>query len=261
MNDENNKLSIHILSLCFKIPASGIEVFWPQNQHVEKFSPEFGENDKMTYCQNNGRLAFVDENGDFYVTPYCLEVRAALNEADYKKRDLYVPFSNGDYPYDINSRAQWDILSNGAIQAFKKFQRDERIARFKMEAEKRKIQELPQDLYDMCIEIPKEGMDVKYFWKEEPSHLNGLEDSQAIEWMGSYSINNGILTFVDGEGRWFVTPSAREAAHILDECGYKNEGMNHYVPFSNGDEPAVYPQSIKWKEFISNKNQGSGPKF
>ena len=263
MNDDsrNNKLPEEILKLCFEIPAEGIDVFWPQDQHVERLVLNISEKDRKTFCQNNGRLAFVDENGKLYVTPYCFEVRVALNDANYKKGGLYVPFSNWDCPNDFVERGRWKSLSDGAIKAFKKRQEDERKARFKMEAENRKIQKLPQELYNMCIEIPEGGMEVKYIGNDKPSRLDGLEDSQVIERMGSYSINNGILAFVDGEGRWFVTPFTKEAAQILDVCGYKDEGMNYYVPFSNGDVPANPLESFIWKELINKQNKASGIKF
>ena len=52
---------------------------------------------KLVVTQNNGQVAFADEYGCVYVTPYRPEVHAILSEAGYsEKYCLFVPFSNGE---------------------------------------------------------------------------------------------------------------------------------------------------------------------
>ena len=52
---------------------------------------------KLILTQNNGQIAFSDENGYVYVTPYRPEISEILTEAGYSESySLFVPFSNGE---------------------------------------------------------------------------------------------------------------------------------------------------------------------
>ena len=50
----------------------------------------------LTKCQNNGQIAFADQYGTVYVTPYRKEIHSILQEAGYKESSIFVPFSNGE---------------------------------------------------------------------------------------------------------------------------------------------------------------------
>lgn len=50
----------------------------------------------LTRCQNNGQIAFADQYGNVYVTPYRTEIHHILAEAGYKEGSIFVPFSNGE---------------------------------------------------------------------------------------------------------------------------------------------------------------------
>lgn len=50
----------------------------------------------LTKWQNNGQIAFANQYGIVYVTPYRPEIHSILQEAGYKEESLYVPFSNGE---------------------------------------------------------------------------------------------------------------------------------------------------------------------
>ena len=54
--------------------------------------------------QNNGQIAFTDQYGNVYVTPYRTEIHSILQNSGYQDGFLYVPFSNGGKrPYEY----QW----------------------------------------------------------------------------------------------------------------------------------------------------------
>ena len=68
-------------------------------EEVIKFSHRTGGRfDDMPFvkCSNNGQIAFSDERGFVYVTPYRSEIHSILDEAGYRERCFFVPFSNGE---------------------------------------------------------------------------------------------------------------------------------------------------------------------
>ena len=54
---------------------------------------------KGTYDTNNGKVAFVDDNGQIYVGWANAKTLKALIDQGYKRGLLYVPHSNGDSEY------------------------------------------------------------------------------------------------------------------------------------------------------------------
>ncbi|MBQ6992735.1 MAG: hypothetical protein IJN50_07560 [Clostridia bacterium] len=67
-------------------------------EELIKFSyqTEFRNDISRCYWQNNGQIAFSDDYGIVYVTPYRSEIRLMLEDAGYQEYALYVPFSNGE---------------------------------------------------------------------------------------------------------------------------------------------------------------------
>jgi len=53
-----------------------------------------------TYCSNNNVLAFVDGEGCIWIGRDNAENLEALETAGYQRRELFVPFSNGEEPVD-----------------------------------------------------------------------------------------------------------------------------------------------------------------
>ena len=51
--------------------------------------------EKMVRYQNNGQIAYADEAGRIYVTPYRKEIHEILANAGFEEGSLSVPFSNG----------------------------------------------------------------------------------------------------------------------------------------------------------------------
>lgn len=56
----------------------------------------YTSNQRKVYCQNNGQIAFVDETGSYYVTPYRTEIHSILRNNGYTEGGLFVPNSSGE---------------------------------------------------------------------------------------------------------------------------------------------------------------------
>lgn len=63
-----------------------------------------------TYDINNGIVAFVDAEGQKHVAPATQDRMEALEEANYQKGSMNVPFSNGQEPTDPNLRKRWEQM-------------------------------------------------------------------------------------------------------------------------------------------------------
>lgn len=50
----------------------------------------------LVTCQNNGQIAYSDEHGTIYVTPYRSEIPGILKDAGYKEKEFKVPFSGNE---------------------------------------------------------------------------------------------------------------------------------------------------------------------
>lgn len=66
---------------------------------------------KMVRWQDNGQIAFADENGVLYVTPYRAEIHDILKKAGYEESSLSVPFSSGG-----NKPESYEWLEKIALQ-------------------------------------------------------------------------------------------------------------------------------------------------
>lgn len=79
------------------VKATGTtETVGGKEREVQKARPVFVEKTVGRFGHNNGVLAFVDENRDFYVGPDTRAGREALREAGYEDAgmEIYVPHSN-----------------------------------------------------------------------------------------------------------------------------------------------------------------------
>lgn len=66
-------------------------------EEVQKYSYLMNDlsSDTMTFCRNNGQIAFVDYQGHKYVTPFREEIPSILTRSGFEIGSIYVPFSNG----------------------------------------------------------------------------------------------------------------------------------------------------------------------
>lgn len=95
-------------AICINHP---IKVRYPQWNKEEFVSIDKSTLADKTYETNNSTVAFVCDDS-LYVIPYMKPVMDILVRNGFTQRCMYVPFSNGDYP--INWQSKWNDLKGVA---------------------------------------------------------------------------------------------------------------------------------------------------
>lgn len=90
------------------VVIDGMETFFPQFSKRETLVVSKIQTNKLTYAYNNSVVAFVDEEGTFYVIPDLKGTQRLLLENGYAKTYFYVPFSNWDIP--VAYKEKWEKL-------------------------------------------------------------------------------------------------------------------------------------------------------
>ena len=106
------------LQNCMEIPIHGVELMhWSgekfmQYPHIKETYDESVDHIYIgTFCQNNGRISFVDKFGRTFVTVYNHgKTEEILKDAGYSECSLYVPLSNGETPVDSYLSAVWERI-------------------------------------------------------------------------------------------------------------------------------------------------------
>jgi len=247
--------------LVFEIPEDGIETVWFGDRHsVTTPVGDFDlESTIGTYDQNNGRVVFVDDKGKTYVTPFCSELRAVLQQAGYREGSMFVPFSNGEVPVNEMLLLKWKQLCTIANQAYEKREQERKVTRLMNLAKGKGLSELPQEVYELSMKIPKEGFETIFFGSERDM-TRPVRDFELEHTVGTLCQNNGRLVFVDDKGETYVTPHCLEVTQMLRDAGYKEGSL--FVPLSNG-ESIVDPQIAHYWERLCARlpEVGSGPKM
>ena len=66
-----------------------------------KVDKVFSDEKKKTYGWNNGVVSFYTENGEYYVTPFCFDVKDYLEKQGYVDSGLPVAYEySWEYVYD-----------------------------------------------------------------------------------------------------------------------------------------------------------------
>jgi hypothetical protein len=69
-----------------------------------------GRGSERTYGRNNGKLAFVNEGGLYFVTTDSPERVQELQSMGFEDRGLFVPLSNNEVPADSNMYVKWKSI-------------------------------------------------------------------------------------------------------------------------------------------------------
>lgn len=213
-------------------------VFWPQYEWhtVEEY---LLSNDycihEHTYNINNAVIAFY-ENEVMYVIPYFHEGIAILEAEGFHKNDMFVPYSNREYP--IVEHAHWKRMIEESKELLVEAYRRECVEL----SEKMGILPIDQELLDeKCMVIPDEGIMINNPNKEPkrkfPVIVGYLCDNITFDNLGRYYVNknNGIITFVNADGIQYVTKSDKVHKQLF-ERGYKFKKMEEI--FGDDDKPA-----------------------
>ena len=102
------------------------------------------------------------------------------------------------------------------------------------------------DWLEISLEIPSEGLETSWMG-QKPERTFPVSGDYAIEEaMGTYTQNNGRVSFVTADGKTYVTPFCFEARETLKAAGYKEGSL--YVPLSNGEVPVNPEVAEHWKK-------------
>ena len=130
--------------------------YWPQFKETETvdiseyLSPKFNG----MYNTNNSTVCFIYEN-IFYVTRYTRSVMRVLADAGFKMNsNLYVPFSNCDYPRDM--QLQWEQID---FLARKEWSEDF-VSDCNTVADEKGVSELPAEVLSESFLMPDKGVKV-----------------------------------------------------------------------------------------------------
>lgn len=239
-------LNEDILKMCIRV--DGTKTYYPiyDEYSTEPLSanPEYAKK----YGWNNGTVAFITENGEYYVTPFCVEVRDYLDSIGYRDVGLYVPFSNGDIPADKDAALVWEALRNKAREVYEEKRIEEHKEKMRKLSEEKRIQPLPQQVYELCLNIPENGLMTSWMGSE-PSLTSAVREWDVPDHMGTYCQNNGKVVFVNDEGKTFVTPYCSEIREVLEAAGYKQGSL--FVPLSNGEEIVDAKLNEQWNFMVT----------
>jgi hypothetical protein len=257
-----SELSPEAYAMCLHIPKEGIQTtrWGDQVSTIYPLDDFYMKEHLGTWYQNNGRVVFIDAKGEMYVTPYCEEIRALLSSAGYKEGSLYVPLSNGESLVDFRLKKKWETMTTDARELFNERITKERLRKCAALAESKYIGKLPQEVYEMSLEIPETGIPTSFMG--QAGIATPVSDYKLEELLGLYCQNNGRVVFVDDCGKTYVTPFCPEVRALLAEAGYHEGSI--YVPLSNGEEIQDPEINAKWHEMCNKakgQNPGSGPKF
>ena len=227
-----------ILNLCIRV--DGKTAYFPTYDEAEPMPLQAKPEMEKKFGWNNGKVAFVTEDGYYYVTPFCFDVAEKLREIGYEEAGLYVPFSNGDIPQDDILADKWKNLCDEARKKYDAMRKEEvereRTEKLKEIADKKFINDLPEDVYKLSIRIPAEGLET--IWRgSEKDVIRPVDESKLEDCMGTYCGNNGKLSF--------VTPFYFEISELLRNNGYKEGSL--FVPLSNGEDIVNPELSARWK--------------
>lgn len=215
--------------LAFRIPDYGIIDVYPQWNEESIVFPI--KNNMKAFSQNNGTIAFIDEEGTNYVIPAVNSFRDILKKAGYILDNFFVPFSNWDYPKYYEGT--WKNL----IKLCDKFNWEETREQAKEIAKSRNVQPLPKEILSKAKEIPASGIRVKLLHFDEtiiyPNITSHFIDTDCTKLIGTYYYNNGTFVIQSDEGKTYTVKHFDGILDMLKEAGYVEKAQ--FVPFSNGE--------------------------
>lgn len=177
------------------------------------------------YALNNGILCWVMD-GEIYAAPYTRKLVLLLEQAGFRNGSFYVPFSNGEHPY--NRRTEWEsLLLSAGVATLKDFEEDA-----KAWCDEHHIGSID----DSCLRIPRGGIPVEdggVYSTYYPRLNETCVDIVAINCLGSYSYNAGRIVFVYRDGHTYISkdPSIMD---VLEKAGYRRGDF--LVPLSGSEK-------------------------
>ena len=181
-------------------------------QHIGKF------------VSRNKVLAFVRENGYFYVTPVVSWKIKVLKDAGYREPDelIRIPYGSGS---DDDKLWLRNYLPEGELEKSEeeRMQEDDQAEQKHIEEllEKRGIPDrIPDELEDRCVRT----------------------DKMEIENIGRYQVQHEWLAFVGPDAYIWLTPNCPSKVKSLTANGYSHITVRMVVPHVSGSQ-----EDINWR--------------
>lgn len=181
------------------------------------------------YSLNNSTLCWVMD-GEIYAAPCTRSLVQLLDQAGFRNESFYVPFSNGEHPY--NRKTEWEsLLLSAGVATLKDFEEDS-----KAWCDEHHIGSIDDRLLESCLRIPRGGIPVEdggVYSTYYPRLNETCVDIVAISSLGSYSYNSGRVAFVYRDGHTYISkdPSIMD---ILEKAGYRRDDF--LVPLSGSEK-------------------------
>ena len=229
-----------LMKRSIEIPGRVLVVYPFNQEEVLDVSEVRAKFNGAVYCMNNSTLAYLTEDGRFFVTPYTRKAIRTLDEEGFKEEYFYVPFSNGDYPKAES--AKWFELRELAQISYREDYKTD-IAKY---CDEHGFGELAAATLANCFIIPTNGVHVRHPNFEQtnfPVCNESCVDCTVVDNVGGYCTNNGRVVFIYRDGHTYVC----KGYGILDElraAGYKERSI--FVPFSNGEEITDLGLKARW---------------
>lgn len=191
---------------------------------LELFVPRINVADRC-FGINKDVISFV-HNQTLYIIPYFRSIIKTLLDNGFVKKDIYVPFSNGDYPLDHQKK--WNnLVADSRLQHSLDL-----ISDCEEFSNRRGYLAISDELLDRCFEIPSSGVKVSHpDWNRTyyPEITSENFDKVHSKVLGHYNTKNGVCVFVYKNGKTYVTRNWA-AIRAIRESGYKKSNLT--VPFS-----------------------------
>lgn len=181
------------------------------------------------YAINNGILCWIMD-GEIYAAPYTRKLALLLEQAGFRNGSFYVPFSNGEHPY--NRKTEWEsLLLTANVAVLKDFEEDAKVW-----CDEHKIGSIDENLLESCLRIPRGGIPVEssgLYSTYYPRLNETCVDIVAINSLGRYSYNAGRVAFVYRDGHTYLSkdPSIMD---VLEKAGYRRDDF--LVPLSGSEK-------------------------
>ena len=169
-------------------------------------------------------------DGEIYAAPYTRSLVQLLDQTGFRNGSFYVPFSNGEHPY--NRRAEWEsLLLSAGVATLKDFEEDA-----KAWCDEHHIGSIDEHLLGSCLKVPHGGIPVEdggVYSTYYPRLNETCVDIVAISSLGSYSYNAGRVAFVYRDGHTYLSKDPA-IMDILEKAGYRRDDF--LVPLSGSEK-------------------------
>lgn len=189
---------------------------------------------EINFFNNKKFISFVDEKGNLYVAPFTKSRRKKLEDAGYKKGNLFVPFSSGEIPLDKEVRKKLLKMSSRASQINSKDFEKKKLEKYSKIAKEKGISGKKISGIWLSADGPTDGIKFKTLKNKSlvaGDDWNNIDRSHLI---GYYFKNRGIIVFMDEKGKSWMGPDSPKSIESLEKVGYKRL---YVVRFINRDRP------------------------